>query len=445
MFYVSCDVSYGIKDVPQKNRCTFSHSFYFRTFFAAPTIVKAATLTISPGSGTFVVGSTFDASIILDTKDKAANAIEVELLFPADKVQLANPSVGKSIVQLWPAPPEFSNRDGRIYFAGGIPSPGINVSNGVVLTLTFRVVAPGDGEIAFGPKTHIFANDGKGTNILKQKSSGFFHFTYPPPEGPTISSPTHPDPDIWYRNNNPIFIWPKDTLSDGYSYEINKDPEGYPATVINGTNSSVSYRNVSNGTWYFHLREKAEGVWGGVSHYMIKVDVLSPASFSIDVSPGVRTTSRSPIVRLFTTDAFSGLDHYELKIVSLSSPTASDALFFETGPTYQLTDLQPGRYEIIARAVDKAKNYEEAAVTLSVVGAFNRFISQDGIDLVFVFLPWSWIIMVTSFILVILLLILLSIWLRHRHHLKEALYDDLKWLMGFFKKSNVFDIHNFKK
>src|SRR3989344_3071325 len=112
-------------------------------FFVAPFLANAAggaALFLSPQTGSFLVGGTFDVSIILDTKGAAVNTVEIELIFPQDKLQITSPSVGKSIIQVWPAPPSFSNREGKIYFVGGIPSPGIVVSDGIVLTLSFRVV-----------------------------------------------------------------------------------------------------------------------------------------------------------------------------------------------------------------------------------------------------------------------------------------------------------------
>ena len=106
----------------------------------APT-AHAAILRLNPGIVSGLVGATFDLSVILDTKSISANLIEVELFFPSDKLQLTSPSVGKSIIQFWPTPPLFSNTDGRVYFAGGAPSPGINVSDGLVLTLNFRAIS----------------------------------------------------------------------------------------------------------------------------------------------------------------------------------------------------------------------------------------------------------------------------------------------------------------
>ncbi len=73
----------------------------------------AAGLFLNPASGSFLVGSTFDLSIVLDTKAQPVNTVEIELLFPPEKLQVSNPPVGQSIIQLWPAPPVFSNRQGH--------------------------------------------------------------------------------------------------------------------------------------------------------------------------------------------------------------------------------------------------------------------------------------------------------------------------------------------
>src|SRR3989344_7182328 len=100
----------------------------FLLFLLSAGIAEAANLRLSPAAGSFVVGSTFDISVIMNTDAVPVNTIEVELNFPPDKLQIVNTSLGRSIVQIWTSPPTFSNQEGRIYFIGGIPSPGINIS-----------------------------------------------------------------------------------------------------------------------------------------------------------------------------------------------------------------------------------------------------------------------------------------------------------------------------
>ncbi len=404
---------------------------------SAPLFVKAASkagLFLNPAVGSFLVGSTMDLSIVLDTKETTVNTVEIELLFPPDKLQLASPSVGQSIIQLWPAPPVFSNREGRIYFVGGIPAPGVKTSYGVVLTLTFRVTAPGEGEVRFGEKTSVLANDGRGTNILSQKPSAFFKFLVPLPLGPEISSPTHPDQERWYKDTNPVFTWSSGQYASGYSYTIDKDPAGFPDTVSEGTSATASFENLKDGIWYFHLRGQAGGSWGGVSHFVVKIDSSPPAAFKVNVSPGLRTTNKTPIFRFFTTDSLSGFDHFEMKIISLAQKIVSEGLYFEVASPYQAPSLESGRYQVIIRALDKAGNSQDEAVTMNIVGALNQFIGPDGIDFVLFFVSWSTLINIDFILAIIVALVLYGLWRKHQRHIKHAFREDIKNIFKFFEK-----------
>lgn len=403
-------------------------------YFLNSTPAQAANLRLSPGSGNFLVGSTFDLSIILDTKGAPINLTEVELFFPPDKLQITSPSVGKSIIEFWPTPPVFSNQEGRLYFAGGSPSPGINTSEGVVLTLTFRVISTGEAEARFGGRTSVLANDGKGTEVLNQASSAFFRLSFPPPLGPAISSPTHPDQERWYKDNHPVFIWPKGEGAEAYSFKIDRDPAGIPNTVADSAEATASFTDLENGIWYFHLREKARGVWGGASAYVVKIDNEAPASFRINISPGARTSNQSPILRFFTTDALSGLDRFEMKIIPLSPVETTEALFFRTDSPYRATNLKPGRYQIIVRAFDKAGNARDETTTVNIISPFLAFINPEGIDLVFIFVSWFWVILISGIILLVFLLIVSRFWLKNRHYIKYAFRNDIGKLFNVFKK-----------
>lgn len=405
---------------------------FFFALFGAVENAHAATLRLSPGAGGYLVGSSFDVSIILDTKGAPINFIETELFFPPDKLQLASPSVGKSIIQFWPTPPVFSNQEGRVYFAGGAPAPGINVSEGQILTLTFRVVSAGEAELRFGDKASVLAHDGAGTEVLTQSSSAFFRFSFPPPLGPTISSPTHPDQEKWYRENNPIFVWAKSAGAEAYSYGIDQDPGGVPDTSAEGADSTASFENLKNGIWYFHLREKANGVWGGASRYAVKIDNEPPAQFNINISPSVKTSNRSPIFRFFTTDELSGFDHWEMKMVYLSEPL--QALFFGVDSPYQAANLEPARYQVVVRAVDKAGNARDETVTLTIRGAGSWLFDSEGVDLYFVFIPWRYVALGAGLAFLIFIFVLARLWLRHRHHVKHAFREDVGKIFNIFKK-----------
>lgn len=393
-----------------------------------------ATLFLEPLSGTFFIGSTFDLSVVLDTKGQAVNTVEIALQFPPDKLQLISPSVGRSIIELWPVPPSFSNAEGKIYFWGGIPSPGITTSRGVVLTFSFRVIAPGQAQISFGDKTSVLLNDGRGTNVLGQHPASFFTLSLQPSAGPAVVSPTHPDQERWYRDPNPLFVWQKRDFADGYSFTVDHDPGGAPDTVVKGQESQASFQNLGSGVWYFHLRERRGGVWGGVSHYAVRIDTDPPASFQINVSPGLRTTNKNPIFRFFTTDALSGFDYFEMKVIPLSRGDAGEALFFEVSSPYQLANISAGRYQVIVRAADRAGSMRDESVTLNIVNSLTQFVTPEGIDLVFVFLLWPQVVLGIGLVIFSLLIILLMLWVRHRHHLRNAFREDVRRVFHFFSQ-----------
>lgn len=81
---------------------------------ATPVQASSATMYFSPSAGSFFVGSTFDVSILLNTGGRSVNTAEVELSFPENVIQIANPSIGKSIIQVWGLrTPHFPTEPGR--------------------------------------------------------------------------------------------------------------------------------------------------------------------------------------------------------------------------------------------------------------------------------------------------------------------------------------------
>src|SRR3989338_8955050 len=117
-------------------------------FLVLPSITFAATLSISPSTGTFSVGSTFEASLFLNTEGKSINALSVSLKYPPDMLQVVSPSTGKSVVGIWTVAPKWDNQVGKIDLQGGIPG-GITASGGMVTTITFRVKTVGEAVVKF--------------------------------------------------------------------------------------------------------------------------------------------------------------------------------------------------------------------------------------------------------------------------------------------------------
>jgi hypothetical protein len=387
---------------------------FFLTFFTIlffPGISQAATLLLSPSSGTFSVGSTFNASILLDTKGQSVNAIEVELSFPPDMLQIVSPSVGQSVVGVWTATPKFNNTTGKLELQGGVPG-GITASNALVSTVTFRVKSIGEGLVKFLDGSKVLLNDGLGTNVLTQTANAVYKFKLPPPAGPTVISSSNPDQATWYPNRTVSLEFISEVSGvEGFSYILSDEPTTIPDDISEGKKNSVSYGNLGDGIHYFHIKSLRGGAWGGATHFAFKVDATPPADFNIEIAPASRTSSHKPIIQFTTTDALSGIDHYELKIIPLSATELSDdasRFFIEALSPYAPSSLELGSYDVIVRSYDKSGNYAEVSERLHITTPFFAFINDVGITLGGKTLPWKWL-----WTLGIIILILL-IFLAHR-------------------------------
>lgn len=385
---------------------------------------SAGTLMLSPTSGAFTVGSTFDVQILLDTEGKSVNALDVDLRFPPDKLQLVTPKTNLSVISVWTSQPQFNNVTGQVRLQGGIPR-GINVNNALVATLTFRVKAVGTAIVRFSTdNSKVLLNDGQGTNDLRHQEDALYTLILPPPAGPQVVSETHPNQAVWYSNTSAILSWASLNNEEvqNYSYIFNEDPVTTPDDSGDGKRNQIVYKNITDGRHYFHIKALRDGVWGGVTHFAISIDSEPPAQFPITILPAARTSVRDPIIKFSTTDADSGVDHYELKIVPLQPQTTDGAksddqsLFIEADSPYVAQKLNPGAYDVFVRAYDKAGNYQEVIKRLNISDAVVGFTSEDGLIIGSFAIPWA-----LSIILLLLLIALLVYGVMHYKHKHDTL------------------------
>jgi len=392
----------------------------FSNGFLAKTHAAGSSLYLGPTTGTFAIGDTFTVGIYLNTNGEAVNALEADLAFPHDKLQVVSPSSSKSFIQTWITQPTYSNSNGTLHFAGAIPTPGIVTSDGLVSSITFRVINTGTAVIRFEDTSRVLLNDGQGTDVLHQKTDGIYYLTLPPPQGPIVTSPTNPDQSKWYTNDSAVFRWEASPPApQGFSYILSDAPVDLPDDISEGTKNFISYSNLSDGTHYFHIKTLRDGVWGGVTHFAVRIDHTPPAAFTITISPNSYTSNRNPVIQFQTTDAASGIDHYELKLISLdqSSPQAmgeEQPFFIEASSPYTQT-LSLGSYDVIVRAYDFAGNFYQATERLTVVNPIFEVIGREGLRVAGLFvLPWWVVVFVLIIILAVLLYALRIFWHLHR-------------------------------
>jgi hypothetical protein len=390
-----------------------------------------SSLFVGPSSGTFTVGSTFTISIYVNTGGNFINAIEANLSFPPDKLQVVSPTAGKSIIQMWVVQPTFSNSEGSLKFQGAIPTPGINTEAGLISTITFRVKSTGTAALRFLDSSRVLLNDGRGTDVLGQTTDGLYALTLPPPAGPIVTSPTNPDQEKWYATKNVVFRWEVAPDNQGFSYILNNLASDEPDDISEGLKTSVAYKDLPDNTYYFHIKSLRAGIWGGVTIYAVNIDNSPPAVFDIDVSPSAYTSNRRPIIDFGTTDAASGIDHYELKFISLNpqpqgsqsnSPGDSTPFFIEaTSPYSQYLEI--GRYDIVVRAYDRAGNLYQTTKRFTIVNPVFEIIRGQGLRLGGVYtVRWLYVGIIAGLLLLLLGYVSRTVWKWHRQ-LERQLSD----------------------
>ncbi|MBN1935987.1 MAG: Ig-like domain repeat protein [Anaerolineae bacterium] len=173
--------------------------------------------------------------------------------------------------------------------------------------------APGDGQTY---NLQSRATDHAG-NVETTLGTSTFNYSSSGPDAPTISSPTHPNPAVWYNNNDPTLNWTTPSSGSGikgYSYVLDHTPDTEPDLAADTTGNTRSYTNITDGLWYFHVRavDNADN-WGPAAHLAVRVDTTAPAA-------PAAVTEESPDVNL---DADGNITVYWSGVTDTSDVTYS--------------------------------------------------------------------------------------------------------------------------
>ncbi len=341
-------------------------SFVLVFFSVLPSAARAATLYFSPSSGSYAVSSLIVVNIYVSSADQAMNAASGVISFPTDKLAVESISKSGSIISLWVQEPTFSNTLGSVNFEGIVLNPGFTGASGKILSITFKTKAVGNAPINFFSGS-VLANNGKGTNVLTGLYNANFSFGIMEPgapeivtpteiagapTAPEISSPTHPDPNKWYAAKEAKFTWnvPKDVT--GVRLLAGRIPQAVPTIIYSMPINSKEITDLADGIWYFHVRLQNVQGWGGVSHFRFQIDTEKPDSF--DISEIERKDLTDPRAKFVfdASDKTSGIDYYKIQIGNENPQIWKD----DGSGKYETPVLAPGKYTLIAKAVDKAGN-----------------------------------------------------------------------------------------
>ncbi len=345
---------------------------------------NGATLFLSPNSGTYTVGKSFVVTVMVNSgAGSGINAAEGKIKYDTNFLTVSKLSNTGTIFKLWTTEPTYSNSNGTIDFGGGTPGS-YTGSGGKIFSITFTPRAEGATKVSF-LSGQVLANDGKGTDILSGFGQANFTIVSKPateekkiskkpkpkkeekkqetggllPPLPEVSSPSHPEENIWYANNQPEFTWKILADLTGVSYNLSRKEIDDPGNLTDGIVESNKFDPVDDGEWYFHIKYQNRFGWGQIAKRKVLIDATPPAPFAVVVDNGGDPTNPTPKLRFEANDKTSGIDHIVVKIGPESFKLDNKEI---SNNFYQTSPLPPGETAASVVIFDKAGNSASSSV-----------------------------------------------------------------------------------
>jgi hypothetical protein len=365
----------------------------------ASSLLGRTELTLSPSSGGFVEGSQFDVQVLLNTKGLSVNGLQVYVNFDPSKLAIVRPLGGTSVIGVWAEPPTYDNVRGTSSYVGVLPN-GMKTDSGLVATITFKAKKIGNARITFSSNSKVLKNDGLGTDTLVNLGKADLSIIPKAPDGVRVYSETHQFQDVWYNNNNPVLSWDRDPNVDGFSYVLDNKPNTVPENTITSNDTTKSYEKLSEGLWYFHIKAHKKGIWGGVGHFLIRIDSTPPAEFTPEANYLVASSVfvQKTLLSFVTTDSLSGVDHYEVGIIDQSKSENVSPVFIQTESPFQVPLKSKEKLHVIVRAIDKAGNVRDEAVDIVAPLVIEKFIKDNMVYILLFIILLGLVILITHYL-----------------------------------------------
>jgi len=239
--------------------------FMFLFFvFISTKDVFAAKLYLEPSEGEYQSGETFLVEIKIDTEGECINAVEANLNFSSNILNVVDFSYGESILTLWVKTPIVDQGSGLVSFIGGIPGsycgrisgdPGESNQLGKIIFrtsgLTINESEKNIAEVKFLDSSQVILSDKLGTKADLSTQGATFK----------ILSKEGETKDEWRE------ILEADNISpEPFKIEIHKDPQAFEGRYF----LIFSTTDKQTGIDYYEVKE-GEGNWEKtVSPYLLK-------------------------------------------------------------------------------------------------------------------------------------------------------------------------------
>lgn len=401
--------------------------------FLLPGLVQAAEVQVVPASGTYALGQTFTATVMVTPGEASANAVDATLEFDPSILSVVSVNKDDSDFTRWTTEPIFSNSLGTITFGGVSEAPFTASVN--LVSITFRTLAPGDGDLSVADAS-VYATDGLRTDVFTGSESAVFTVSSDAEvvdeseeepvitavDMPVVHSEEFSDPEVWYGVSTGTFTWRLPAGTEAVAVEIttdadnrpNNNPEAIYETPI--SRFSITSDIVTEGVQYFSLRFRDEEGWGDeILNRKLLIDTVSPESFAVETT--IENSEGFPTLHFEAVDFTSGIVGYEISIPNQEAVMLSAS---DVKSGYTLSKLEDGTYPITVIAYDRAGNFRPSEIKVTVTAGWtstnansNQFTAGSILDSI----PNLSIYILAT---LIILLLIHSHFERKRIRLKEA-------------------------
>lgn len=272
----------------------------------------------------------------------------------------------------------IDNKKGEVIVSCGLPSPGFSGQRGIIAELIVRPIEEGFFSLKFGKESQVLANDGLGTNVLREASdSGYYitEFDNDNLEGKlVVFSPTHPNGEKWYAKKNVQLNWSSGDV-DEYHYDFDNAPFTVPSSQNSTRDNFISFAAKDDGEYHFHIAGIKNDKIIFIHHYGFKIDNTPPSDLSVRASDSKIKAGDVVRIEIDSRDDASGMqsDYYYVKI--------DDGIYLPTKSPLFIPFIKSGKHQVSLMAYDKANNSREKTIEIEVEeNPFFGFINFDWLN-----------------------------------------------------------------
>ncbi len=362
-----------------KHKIVLSFLFALGAVANAPHAAQAAQdagLYLTPATAVFPVGEPFTVEVRIRNTGGSIGTADATVGYEPSDLEFVSFSSDGSIFASIIVPE--TNERGRVKVQG-VVSHGRSWSgeDGLFATLTFRPLRSTATELRFmqGAATPLMAAVGA-SNVLSRLGAATYTLVpkemvpapaaviaaTPAQEGSIEITPLPLPDDGWFGTTSVKLAWSLPQSVTEMRTILSDKPVDTPSKLYPVPVSSVLLDGLAEGTNYFHMQWKQEGVWGPVTRYPIKVDLTPPEHVIVTEADRTDPTDPRAAFVIDSADLLSGISSYLISIDN-DEPEVWEKSKDEL---YRPQGLTPGSHLITVTARDRAGNTKTAELEFLV-------------------------------------------------------------------------------